>query len=53
MNFHIIPFDESAAREWSEKAELPWEDTERIMELRSEAEDAQTLSGKIEKLVRK
>lgn len=51
MTFHIIPFDESAAREWSERAEIPWENTEQIMKLRRDAEDAKTFPEKIEKLV--
>lgn len=51
MNFHLIPFDEAAAHEWSDKAGLPWENTKRLMELRSEAESGNSYTDKIEKFV--
>lgn len=49
---HVIPEGENEARAWSEKAQMPWEQTKKIMDLRTEMKEATTWTDKLKKMVR-
>lgn len=51
LNFHVIPFDENEAKQWSERAEIPFDQVRRIMDLRKEAKETDSYTKKIEKIV--
>lgn len=47
LHFHVIPFNETEARKWSEQAQVPFDQVKRIMK----AQQASTYRKKIEKIV--
>lgn len=48
----MIPSEESEAKIWAEKAQIPFDQIKRIMEMRSLLKEASTYTLKVEKLVR-